>query len=207
MLGIAASVGIVVVLIDTNAVVRGNGGETLIFPISLKGTSLELVEYCSYDGCFDEDGSGRQVAGIAALVIKNRGHENVSKGMIRMQVGEMRYEFVFTMVPPGATVLVPERTMMAYKDRQVVKCTGWVKTEAVDNAEKVEEAGRSLLRITNVSGENLESASIYYKAYDTQRDCYIGGITYKYTVWELPAGCSKVVPIYRYRSKNYAIVG
>ena len=206
-LGSAAALAVAGLLVYVAAV----RGKILDLPVSIpqkmNGSELELVEYCAYSGYFDEDGKKREVTGVAALVLRNGGNDTISRGLIRMYQGDTRLEFSFTMIPPGAVVLVPERHATSFENTPLRNLSGWVKTTSVRQKGRVEEVGRSRLRISNTSKVHLKSAKFWFKRYDAEKSMYIGGRSYSFEVEDLPPGRFVVIPVYGYTSQKYAIVG
>ena len=179
----------------------------ICFPCAVERLPLEVLELRSYDGPFLEDGSGRQVQGVAALVLHNTGEALLEKGAVKIQQGEQVLVFSFTMIPPGAKVLVLEKSGKLFSGSPVTACWGWSLEGEMPSYVRVEEAGRSSLTVTNLTDGTLHQVKIYYKAYDARADLYMGGYSHCVEVQELRPGHCQVVTAWRYISGESRVIG
>lgn len=166
--------------------------ETLRFPIVIQGTSLTAQKVSAYDGPYLEDGSDREVVDIMALHIFNTGEQEVLKAYITLCIDENNYTFYGENIPPKSTVILLEQDAQSYHTGNLIGCGGWQVTEAASavKQEKISVVDRAMgtLVVTNISEEAVENIRIYYKAWLSPPDVYVGGITYTVTVPVLQPG-------------------
>lgn len=172
-------------------------------PCAIPDTDLNALGLGLYDGPFWEDGSGDEVIGICALVLKNEGEEYIREGEVWLESSAGRLEFAFSMLPPGESVMIPE------KNRQKVRpayLSGMGATlEVLPNDQimsqiKAEEQGQILLGITNEGQETLCGLKLYFKTYDTPAQIYIGGSVKTYDLPEILPGQTIEISPYGYVS-------
>ena len=164
----------------------------LYLPCDVEQTPLRIMELRCYDGPFVEDGSCRQVRGVAALVLFNPSKQFLECGAVK--------------VWQGGRLLVLESSAKPYSSDRITDCWGWCITTKTDRPIQVEEVGRSALAVTNLQTETVEEITVYYKDYDPIEKLYIGGISHSITVYNLQKGHRVVVPAFRYLSGESMVV-
>lgn len=162
-------------------------------PVAVQGTCLEAITPACYEGLFWEDGSDRPVTDIAALVVKNTGGCYIAQGAVVMDWGEDRYIFEISWLPPGEKALLLEKDAKTFLPHEDARFYGWTSTCLPERTGMVavcteEPDGVSLHNKTNTT---LPSVTLYYKHYDWESRMYIGGVTYTYSVSQLPPGQSQ----------------
>lgn len=175
-------------------------------PCQVQQTDLTVLELRSYDGPFVEDGSGRQVRDVAAVVLHNRGQSLLRAGAVKLYQSGQLLVFSFTMVPPGGRVLVLEQRAKPFLRTTVNACWGWCVTGEREARLQVEEAGRTALAVQNTCGELLRDTCVYFKDYDPGAQLYIGGITHSVPVRQLRPGQRIVLPVFRYLSGSSMVI-
>lgn len=179
----------------------------LIFPFPIRDTELVAVSFALYDGPFLEDGSGEEVSGTLALVLRNEGDNMVESADVSIECDGGSLQFRFTNLPSKAAILVPELSRTRKKPTVIYACSAEVSclAEPFPLAERlrIEETGPITLEIQNISKSISQELALYYKTYDFHSDMYIGGITYAATVPPIPPGRKEVLSPYRY-VKHYA---
>ena len=178
----------------------------LYLPCDVEQTPLRILELRCYDGPFVEDGSCRQVRGVAALVLFNPSKQFLECGAVKVWQGGRLLVFAFTCIPPEGRVLVLESSAKPYSSDRITDCWGWCITTKTDRPIQVEEVGRSALAVTNLQTETVEEITVYYKDYDPKEKLYIGGISHSITVYNLQKGHRVVVPAFRYLSGESMVV-
>ena len=143
---------------------------------------LVCMEYSRYTGSFPEDGSGRAVENVAAILVHNSSGRFLDYATVEAQVGSEIGTFYVTGLPPGGTAwvlekngltLTPEETFLArdcedyfFRDDAVMQ-TDDLSVSAEGNA----------VTVTNRSDKTLQNVCIYYKTVH-EDGRYFGGITY-----------------------------
>ncbi len=151
-------------------------------PQQTDGAPLVCVEYSSFSGSFPEDGSGRQVAGVAAMLVRNDSNRFLDYALVECQIGEGVGTFKVTGLPAGKSVWVLEqngRTVTAGDAFQVTACEDYAyRDNALTQTDKLTVAvDGNRVTVTNVSQETLVNVCLYYKSTHTDGN-YFGGITY-----------------------------
>ena len=173
-----------------------------ILPVDVEGTSLKAVELSVYEGPFWEDGIAEHAVDIAALVVENKGGCYISEGAVVLDWGEDRMVFELSWIPPGGKVLVLEKGRKAFCVLEQMRCYGWSSEIYPEQTGVVvvQESGGAELSFVNRTSSVIPEATVMFKHYDSQRDMYIGGITYSITAQALQPGEIRAVTPWRYAS-------
>lgn len=206
LLGLCGSAAVTVILVQNTAPVLLPSPQPLDWPRGVDQTPLTVLTVLSYEGLYPEDSSQEPVSGIAGVVLQNNGRSTLSTGAVRLLQGDRILVFSFTMVPPGAKILVVEKSKLPYSDEPITGLWGWALELPKAQTVQVEEYGRSGLSITNLTDKTLHSATVYYKVFDPTLELYIGGYTYRVTVYDLRPGIPRKVPAYRYTAGSCRVV-
>ena len=206
LLGLCGSAILTVILVRNTAPVLFPASQPLVWPKGVDQTPLSVLAVLSYEGLYPEDASQDPVSGIAGVVLQNNGSTTLSTGAVRLLQGDRILVFSFTMVPPGAKILVVEKSRLPYSDEPITGLWGWAMEVPQSQTLAVEEYGRSGLSITNLTAETLKKATIYYKRFDPMLELYIGGYTYRLTVFDLRPGIPRTVPVFRYTSGSCRVI-
>lgn len=166
--------------------------QMITLPMGVPGTALIAQRMSAYDGPFLEDGSHREVMGVAALLVYNGGSAEVSVAYIALQFGEDTYNFFGENIPAGGMVVLLEQNAKAYREGALTGCTGW-QVIAHTGSEiwkkiAVAEGEQGLLEVTNFTDQTLKNVRIYYKSWLSPPDIYVGGISYCERIGQLLPG-------------------
>lgn len=178
---------------------------TIAFPYAIEGTGIVVEQIGSYDGYFIEDGSDREVSGIAAIILKNNGGDLRFVG-IGISQGERSLAFSGSMIPAGSTVVLQEQNGAAYSSSDPYY-SATATTELTDSfgmsedLVTVKDNTKDGLTVTNISGKTLPVVKIYYKNYLPEENAYVGGITYCITLNDIEPETSTDVSASHYDSK------
>ena len=140
-------------------------------------TKIMIKNLASYDGAFYEDGSGREVFGVAAVMVFNDTDELISFAHIVVITQEDYYIFDATMIPPKASVLIPEKYAKKLNSSVMVDHFIWhrVDEQIKKNTLCVEETAEGELTVDNLSDHDVSDAVIYHRTYIREGDYYVGG--------------------------------
>ncbi len=155
--------------------------EEITLPIAVPGTSLIAQRLSGYEGPFMEDGSDREVVDIAALHIYNSGSRAIQKAYIVLFYDERSYVFYGEHIPAGATVLLLERNAAAYRRGSFTACVGWQEVSQQEDRQAqlhITDRAMGTVVVTNRTQKTLKNVRLYYKAWLSPPDIYVGGITY-----------------------------
>lgn len=172
-------------------------------PCGIPDTELNALGLGVYDGPFWEDGSGDEVIGICALVLKNEGEEYIREGEVWMESSAGRLEFVFSMLPPGESVMIPEKNRQKIRPAYLSSMGASVQLlpqEALATQIEIEELGQITLALTNRGQETQSGMKLFFKTYDTPAGIYIGGSVKTYDLPELLPGQTVEISPYGYVS-------
>lgn len=170
-----------------------SAAEGLELPFFISDTTLIARRLTAYDGPFLEDGWDREVVGVAALHVRNIGTQEVLNTCVIVQLGECILTFYGEHIPPGADVLLLEYTGKAYPEGKITACTGCQSTALTDLPEGILVAERAMgtLVVTNTTDKAFENMRLYYKAWLSPPDIYVGGIAYMTEIPVLQPGETK----------------
>lgn len=154
---------------------------------------LICLEYSRFSGAFPEDGTGRQVSSVAAILVKNNSSKFLDYARIECSIGEDRTGiFKLTGLPAGQSAWVLEQSGMTIVEGehfQAKPCTDYAfRSDAVTRTDKFDvQVSGNTVTVTNRSRETLENVCVYYKILHEDGN-YFGGITYMLTFGTLPPG-------------------
>ena len=157
-------------------------GEQLAFPAKIECTSLTVQTMAVYDGPFYEDGSGREVTDVAALLVSNESDLLIPYANIVVDTENERFVFHIHMLPAQSVTLVPEATAKPYTPGKIVNLFAWHTVKQNQNAPQIHLSDKDdvTLQIENTSGRALRNLTIYFKKYAD--GVYIGGRPFEFTV-------------------------
>lgn len=176
--------------------------EPFDFPVRIPGTTLIAESISIYEGPFLEDGSDREVADIAALLVRNTGSEEILKCYIELESEDTCFAFLGERVPPGAAVLLLEYEGSLYKKCSFLDCKGWQITthDALDvkNDVVIVEQSVGTLLVTNISDKTFSNIQVHYKSWLSPPDIFVGGISYSVTIPVLLPGQTETIYPHHY---------
>lgn len=167
----------------------------LSFPVLIPDTTLFAEEVVVYDGVFLENGSDKEVVGIAALRVMNFGSREIAKAQIELFAENMRLVFYGEHIPAGASVLLLEKNAQPYRQTHFAFCTGWQQYFLDDRTNEgylsVEDRAMGTVAVTNITDTALENIHLFYKSWLSSHDLYIGGITHSVYIPQLQPGATE----------------
>ena len=171
-------------------------------PEIIQGTTLLAERLTIYEGPFLEDGSDREVADVAALMVRNVGNSEIERCSIELYFDEVCYTFYGERIPPNATVLLLECEGMLYRTDSITSCNGWqvIASNKQDLSDflKIEERAMGTIVVTNTTNIILNDICIYYKTWLSPPDIYVGGIAYSVEITKLMPGQSEYLYPYHF---------
>ena len=150
-------------------------------PLQVDGTALIVKNLAVYDGPFFEDGSGREVLGVVALVVQNSSAKMLRFSCIELEINHEQYVFECMFLPPFSTVLIPEKNAKSYINGTITACAGTTVEagEAPSCYVQITASGMGSLCITNPQWQAVDGLTLYHKTYLTDAAMYIGGVAFK----------------------------
>ncbi len=146
--------------------------------IRISCTPLVVENMAYYDGVFYEDGSGREVVGVAAVLLRNCSDATVPFASMVVYTENCRYEFEATMLPPDSTVLIPEMNGALLTEKDIVRCFGWVTVPKDTPPEGITVTAAQHITVANLSSVTVENLLVYYRTYLREEDVYLGGMSF-----------------------------
>jgi len=178
-------------------------------PYAVPGTTLIAEKISAYDGPFCEDGTDREVVNISALHVKNVGTKEVSNAAIFLSTEDTGLAFYGEHIPPGATVVLLEITAAPFQEGSFSTCTGSQMIDLGDsvlNMITITDKSLGTVIVTNISDHPLKNLRLYYKAWLSPPDVYVGGISYRLDIPLLMPGQTAYVYPNHYASGYSRVV-
>lgn len=183
----------------------------LNLPYQIPGTGLIIEEIRSYDGIYVEDGTNQKITGVAMILLRNLGKNDVDLADITLHYGEFTREFRVTSLPKGMSVVVQEKNRNPVAAGKLEKCTANVINAVKDfqlspsQISITENADNSLV-IKNLTSKDLPSIRLFYKYFMEEEQLLVGGVTFSANVTDLKAGQSKTIKPTHYLTGASTIV-
>ena len=187
-----------------------NPDGSLKFPFYVPGTSLRVDAVRSYNGIYLEDGSDREIEGVAAAVITNTGKRCMEYAKITLRGSKMPMEFKVTGLKAGAVMVVMENSARPFTEQKYT-AAGADAAESdpfvlCEDRIRIRELKNGELEITNLTDRDLPTVRIFYKFYMPKEKVYVGGITYTVRLNDLKAGVPKRVMTSHYAPGSSQII-
>lgn len=172
--------------------------EEAMFPFELENGAIRVISLFQFSG-FNPDCGGEEGEDIAALQIENVSQEHLAQADIAMTMPDgQTLNFSVTDLPAGASAMAFSLENAAVDQTAVfdsVSCTAEFAEESPLMADRLEcQVEGMQITVTNVSGEDITNLNVY--CHSILQEQSFGGLTYCYTVSELPAGESTVLEAY-----------
>lgn len=183
--------------------------EHVIFPFAITGTPLIAEHMVCYDGPFTEE-EGEPVSNRLALLLRNTSDREITQAQVILEKQEEQYRFEATCIPPQASILLVETGSAPWTAEDFDRCSADIQysEEIVLTETQVQilDADMGAVAITNLTSEPLQQLQLYYKAYLSDAQIYVGGITFTKTVENLEPGQTLYLPLDHYASGYSRIV-
>lgn len=170
-------------------------------PYSISCTPLKVCSLSAYDGCFMEDGSGREVMDVAAILLYNDSDEMVPFASVTVYTENCQYTFEGFMLPAKSSVLIPDVNGEKLYNTQIRRIFGWITVKQNKRMPQIDvtETENNALLLQNTSGSRVHNLVLYHRTYIADGAFYVGGNVFESLVEEIPPGeCVKYYP------ENYA---
>lgn len=165
-----------------------------------------------YTGAFVEDGSNEEVEEVLALRFTNQGDRPIQYAEYVFGINDEAVSFKLTDLPSKESCVVLEMNRRTYRKSDVLQLTTRVvaTVDALPSAQDqllVVDNSDNTLTLMNLTEKDLINARVFYKNYDEELECYLGGITYSGTAERIPAGESITVAPQQYTSGSSVLMG
>lgn len=194
---------------ETEPAETAPSAEKLIFPYTLPESGLVVEGTVCYTGAYVEDGSDDVVSDVTGLLLYNPGQRMVRFGAIALeQDGKQLYFFVYCL-PPGGRCLILEKNRFRYEQKAVTECRELTMRWEYQNlySEQLCYVGfGAQLTLANCSSEQMRHVTLWYKQYDHEQECYLGGVAYSAHIFRLKAQERRVLMPEHYHAGNAKVV-
>lgn len=163
--------------------------DDIVYPADLGG--IKVLNSYNITGKFNEDGSGREVADVAGLVLYNPTGSTLQylKFTATYSDGAV-YTYSVSTVPSGATCDVAEESAAPFRDLSDempvwnVEAVAYFSEDPSLLGDYLKFTGADgILTVTNISGEDISGdIVVYYKDYNSEEGYLSSGITYRVTI-------------------------
>lgn len=155
--------------------------------------NLICVEISRFNGGFVEDGSGKKVQDVAAILVANNTGKFLELATVTYKVGDRTATFKVTGLPSGRRAWVLESSGMSIKegDELILEdCEETYNPNAIETSDllSVSRQGKSLT-LTNTSDKTLSNVVVYFKN-TLEDDTFMGGITYYMVFGDMAPGAT-----------------
>lgn len=179
----------------TEAAVQEKDSEELLgtavqFPLLVDDGRLEISSLSQYSGinpdCSNQDGTD-----IAEIVLKNTSDIYLLKASLTLTLADgTKLNFTVTDLPAGKSAMAFSTDNLSIQSN--IACVSAVCEASFDESAASESdqvsayASGTVITVMNNSGEDISQVVVYCR--NTLDDEYFGGVTYTYTINNLPAG-------------------
>lgn len=183
--------------------------DCLSFPYTLPESGLVIEEVLSYSGTYVEDGSDDPVENVTGLMLYNPGKRMVRFGALALECnGKQLYFFVYCL-PPGSRCLVLEKNRQPYMQEGVTECrelsVRWDYQELYGDQIHYMGFGENLT-VVNLSQKQQRHVTLWYKHYDCEAECYLGGVAHSAYAFRLHPQEQRTLTPEQYRADSARVV-
>ena len=145
----------------------------------------------SYTGSYVEDGSGEKCKKICAVRLENRSDTHYQYLRFRLTTTDETYTFAATTLFAGAKMTVLCEDRLTYKNKgvlsvELLSAAPFTQTPTVHLDEMKITYTEGFINVQNLTDAPLSNVYVYYK--NTDDTGFFGGITYRVSFGEIPAG-------------------
>lgn len=175
------------------------------------GLSMEILED-GYTGEFVEDGTNETVKKVLALKFTNNGEKPIQYAEYVFGIENEPVSFKVTDLLPGESCIAQEMSRRRFKKKEVLELSTRVvvAVDALTSAQSqvlIVDNSDNTLTMMNLTEQELQNIKVFYKNYDEDLGCYLGGVTYSGTVEKIKAGNSITVAPKHFVSGRSVITG
>lgn len=165
-----------------------------------------------YSGKYYEDGSDDKVSDIMTLTFTNDGSKDIQYAEYVYSLGEEVVSFKLSSLPVGQSCQVLEASKHKNDTKNVLKLISRVVVQVDElpfarDELAVVDNGDNTITIMNMTEKEIPSARVFYKYFDSEKNVYLGGITYTAKAEKIPAGGRVKVSPAHFVSGESVIVG
>ena len=181
----------------------------ITFPHTLQGSGLVIESLISYDGPYWEDGSGEMVEAVAGLKLYNPTKRMVKfLSLVLENAGHKLYFFVYQL-PPESYCMVLEKGRCHYENESILACRELSVRWEYQELSRLQLDYIGLgphLTIINRDARRQDHIVLWYKRYDKESGCYLGGTAYSAHLFFLQPQEQRTILPTHYEAGNSKIV-
>ncbi len=155
--------------------VEVSSGDSATMGIPISSTPLVVDAMASYDGMFYEDGTYRDVMGVAAIMLRNCSDITIPYACVIVYTENCRYEFEATMLPPNSNVIIPELNCALLTEKNIVNCFGWITVSNSTQPDHIMITASEQVCVRNLSSKPVQNLVVYHRTFLQDGNFYLGG--------------------------------
>ena len=166
----------------------------------------------AYSGPFLEDGSDEEVSNILALQFRNDGDQDVQYAEYVFNINGVDVPFKLSDLAVGQRCVVLAANRQAYNAADVLKLKSRLVAHVDslrmdDNKLLLVDNGDNSVTVLNLTDQPVPVARVFYKTYYAEQNTFVGGITYKIELKNIPANGSATAAPEHYNTGISRFVG
>lgn len=162
------------------------GGSYLLYE------GIYITDFSSYSGKYVEDGSGDEVKDVFGVTLFNSSDKDYQLLDFSLLSGDEKYTFSAKTVLAGSRMILLESERKAFDEKaddfsvEIISVTEFDEKPSICPDELDINYSDNIINVKNISGKELKNVYVYYKGYEN--GAYLGGITYRVSVGDIPPG-------------------
>lgn len=151
---------------------------------------IYITDFSSYSGKYVEDGSGDEVIDVFSVTLFNSSDKDYQLLDFSLLSGDEKYTFSAKTVLAGSKMILLESGRKAFDEKaenfsvEINGVTEFDEKPSVCPDELDINYADNIINVKNISGKELKNVYVYYKGYEN--GAYLGGITYRVSVGDIP---------------------
>lgn len=151
---------------------------------------IYITDFSSYSGKYVEDGSGDEVKDVYSVTLFNGSDKDYRLIDFSLLSGDEKYTFSAKTVLAGSKMILLESGRKAFDEKaedfsvEINGITEFDEKPSVCPDELEINYTDNIINVKNISGKELKNVYVYYKGYEN--GAYLGGITYRVSVGDIP---------------------
>lgn len=151
---------------------------------------IYITDFSSYSGKYVEDGSGDEVEDVFSVTLFNSSNKDYQLLDFSLLSGDEKYTFSAKTVLAGSKMILLESGRKAFDEKaedfsvEINGITEFDEKPSVCPDELEINYTDNIINVKNISGKELKNVYVYYKGYEN--GAYLGGITYRVSVGDIP---------------------
>lgn len=151
-------------------------------PFTVPGTDIVISYINGYTGLYLENGKDKDIKNVMAIQVDNLSDQPIEYGQITLEAKNKLYEFDFSCIPAGDSVIAMEKNKQKHKSNTkytyVTSSFAYLnELDVMEDEIEIEVLENNGIKVTNLTKKKIPTVRIFYK-YQMDSGEYVGGITY-----------------------------